>query len=263
MPTQAQITKVLTELYKYTPSTLLEMFELDFAPIEEYYNSITEPDPFPTNRRYRFHNSTNERAQDINLSGIDVVWQGITYEARPIEFSGLEITSAGQVPKPNLTIANLDRLLTEDIIEFAGMVNVKVLRKRTFVKFIDAVNFIGGTNPTADPNAYFPTDVFRIDRMSDMNAEKVTFELSPAWDVEGVQLPRRQVIANVCPWKYKSDPCNWVPVAGKYYNSNDYIVSTAGEDQCGKRLKSCKLRFGEKILPYGGFPSAGLYGEPL
>jgi phage-related protein len=30
-------------------------------------------------------------------------------------------------------------------------------------------------------------------------------------------------------------------------------------DQCGKRLDSCKLRFGEgAVLPYGGFPAAGL-----
>lgn len=31
-----------------------------------------------------------------------------------------------------------------------------------------------------------------------------------------------------------------------------------GQDQCGKRLSSCKLRFGTGALPFGGFPGANL-----
>jgi phage-related protein len=64
-------------------------------------------------------------------------------------------------------------------------------------------------NPTADPNAKFPDDVYVIDRMSEDIPGQITYELAPAWDVEGVQLPRRQVVANICPWVYKTDPCNW------------------------------------------------------
>ena len=64
-------------------------------------------------------------------------------------------------------------------------------------------------NPTADPNAKFPDDVYVIDRMSEEVPGQITYELAPAWDVEGVQLPRRQVVANICPWIYKQDPCTW------------------------------------------------------
>lgn len=286
-----------------------------------------------------------------------------------------------------------------------------------------AVGAVAG-NPTADPNAKFPEDVYVIDRMSEAVPGQITFELAPAWDVEGVMLPRRQIIANICPWSYKKDPCNWAyggiktatftsgssggdaviaatisgttmtvttltsgtirrrmtltggnVVAGtrvisqltgttggvgtyrvsfsqtatgitaattvgtntdiatksstgagtgvrftitvtaanasystavilvknpgsnysvpgevltidgtylggvsgtndlqvtvselinsKYYDANDQEVFTAAEDQCGKRLTSCKLRFGTRVLPFGGFPSAGLYGRPI
>jgi phage-related protein len=279
-------------------------------------------------------------------------------------------------------------------------------------------------NPTADPNAKFPDDVYVIDRMSEETPGQITYELAPAWDVEGVQIPRRQVVANVCPWVYKADPCNWAyngaktvtyssgsagapaviaatisgttmtvttltsgtirarmfltggsVVAGtrivsqltgttggigtykvslsqtatgitgatpvgtnkdvatkssslagrgirlsvtvtaasasystativvtapganysapgeiltidgtylggasgtndlivsvsqiitsQYFDQDDRIVLTAAEDRCGKRLTSCKLRFGTRALPFGGFPSAGLYGKPI
>jgi phage-related protein len=73
---------------------------------------------------------------------------------------------------------------------------------------------VGATagNPTADPNAKFPDDVYVIDRMSEEVPGQITYELAPAWDVEGVQLPRRQVVANICPWVYKEDPCSWKTV---------------------------------------------------
>ena len=40
---------------------------------------------------------------------------------------------------------------------------------------------------------------------------------------------------------------------------NDQSVGSAAQDVCGKRLSSCKARFGQFApLPYGSFPSIGL-----
>ena len=131
-----------------------------------------------------------------------------------------------------------------------------MIRKRTLAKYLDAVNFTAG-NPDADPNQAFMDDVFFIDRKATENKVLVEFELAVAFDVQGVQLPRRQIIQNVCPWKYKGPECGYVP--GGMYNSSDQPVSQADQDVCGKRLNSCKLRFGTYAeLPYGGFPAAGL-----
>ncbi len=52
-------------------------------------------------------------------------------------------------------------------------------------------------------------------------------------------------------------------ITSQYFDQDDRIVLTAAEDRCGKRLTSCKLRFGTRALPFGGFPSAGLYGKPI
>lgn len=123
---------------------------------------------------------------------------------------------------------------------------------------------IGATwsqNPNADPTAELPLDVFFVDRKAAENKVVVEFELAAAFDVAGVQLPRRVVAQNVCPWQYRVyDESSACPYAGtSYWDANDNPVASAGQDVCGKRLSSCKLRFGATgQLFFGGFPGAGL-----
>ena len=75
-----------------------------------------------------------------------------------------------------------------------------------------------------------------------------------AFDLSAVKLPRRQVIQNTCMWKYKGAECNYQGTS--YFNIMD-IGSDLSGDICGKRLSSCKLRFGAtNTLPFGGFPGA-------
>lgn len=113
-------------------------------------------------------------------------------------------------------------------------------------------------NPTADPSAEFPQDIFYIDRKSVETSEIVEFELAPAMDITGVMLPRRQIIQNICPWSYRGSECGYTGTT--YFDVTDVPVGSAGLDVCGKRLTSCKLRFGQYAeLPFGGFPVAGLF----
>jgi lambda family phage minor tail protein L len=45
-----------------------------------------------------------------------------------------------------------------------------------------------------------------------------------------------------------------------YFDANDQGVSTEAADVCGKRLSSCKARFGQTAeLPYGGYPGIGAF----
>lgn len=112
-------------------------------------------------------------------------------------------------------------------------------------------------NPTADPTAEFPTDIFFIDRKASETRDLVEFELASSFDVAGVQLPRRQIIQNVCPWRYRGTECGYSGTS--YFDANDAPVGTLAQDVCGKRLSSCKARFGaNNPLPFGSFPAAGL-----
>lgn len=110
---------------------------------------------------------------------------------------------------------------------------------------------------TADPTAEFADDVFVVDRKVSENREAVEFELTTSFDLGGIQLPRRQVIQNVCPWRYRGGECGYAGT--NYFTSSDVATAYVGQDVCGKRLSSCKLRFGAKSpLPFGGFPGADL-----
>jgi phage-related protein len=67
----------------------------------------------------------------------------------------------------------------------------------------------------ADPHAKFPDEIWYVDRKSNENRSVVEFELASKFDLVGVVLPRRQIIANVCQWRYRSAECGYTgpPVA--------------------------------------------------
>jgi phage-related protein len=115
---------------------------------------------------------------------------------------------------------------------------------------------LAGGNANADPSAGFPDDVFYVERKVAESRLAIEWALASAIDVEGVQLPGRQVIANVCTSVYRSAECSYA--GGAVATAEDIATGTLGLDVCGKRLTSCRMRFPQPAaLPYGGFPSAG------
>ena len=126
----------------------------------------------------------------------------------------------------------------------------KVTRIQTCKKFLDAVNFTGGTNATADPTAKFEDQIYYIDRVATENPQLVEFELASKLDRVNVALPRRQVM-EYCPWVYREEStCGYKGT--KYFDINNN-PTTEANDVCGKRYTSCTLRFPEGDLPFGGF----------
>jgi lambda family phage minor tail protein L len=227
---------ISADVQKLSPGPLVELYILDSTALGGDV--------------LRFHNGVNEL-------GNDVVFDGDTYTRFPVEATGFERSGTGAMPRPTLKVANITGLVGALTRELDGLVGAKLTRRRTFLQYLDAVNFEGGVNPSADPTAIFPDDVWFIDRKASEDATALAFELAAASDVEGVNLPRRQFTQNACPWKYRSAECGYAggPVADK----NDVPTSDADADQCGKRVTSCKLRFGATAeLPYGAFPACGL-----
>jgi lambda family phage minor tail protein L len=227
---------ITSEIQKLAPSSVIELFVLDLNLFGEGV--------------VRFHAGTNELRRQV-------VWQGNTYEPFPIQAEGFEFNGNGQVPRPKLKVANVTGSITALILSYQDLVGAKVTRKRTLLKYLDAVNFVSGANPTADATAEFADDVYFIDRKSRETRDVVEFELAASFDLEGVSLPRRQIVQNVCPWQYRGAECGYTGTA--YFNANDETVSSRAQDACGKRLVSCQKRFGANAeLPFGGFPAAGL-----
>ena len=74
-------------------------------------------------------------------------------------------------------------------------------RIRTLARYIDAVNFLNGTNPygTPDPTAEFPKEIYTVDRKSVENRDIVQFELAAIFDIAGVRAPQRQCTRTLFP----------------------------------------------------------------
>jgi len=227
---------LLSDIQKLEPGAIIELFVLDATLLGGAVN--------------RFHAGTNELTSAV-------VWQANTYQPFPVEADGFDKNSKGVIPRPTLRVANVNGLIGSLIQQFNDLVGAKITRKRTLVKYLDAANFTGGVNPTADPNEEFPDDVFFVNRKSVENKIAVEFELAAAWDVSGITLPLRQVVQNVCPWVYRSPECSYA--GGPVAKVDDTPTAIPEEDQCGKRIVSCKLRFGDfAVLPFGAFPGVGL-----
>tara|TARA_Y100000015_G_scaffold8868_2_gene8369 strand:- start:5080 stop:6117 length:1038 start_codon:yes stop_codon:yes gene_type:complete len=281
------ISSVYDELLKLAPSAVIELFELRLDSTLHGSSDV-----------YRWHAgmSRNDRNQDVN-----VVFDGNEYTRLPVKAEGFEYKGTGTLPRPTLTVSNLDSTMTV----LLALVNAttagndlggaEVRRIRTLKKYLDGINFRTETvaiaqggdtlttqggdtlnletvrNPSGvpDPNAQFPQERWFIDRKASETRDTVTFELASKFDLAGQKLPRRQVIANVCQWVYKSSECGYNPSVGpgktidgtnfRRFDVNNEGVTTDADDVCGKRIASCKCRFGDNAqLPFGSFPGAGL-----
>lgn len=112
---------IRAEIQSLAPSALLDFFVLDTTNL-------------PGGSVMRFHAGTNGLSQPV-------VWQGATYEPLPIEASGFDVTARGSLPRPKLKVANAAGFLSASVKSFGDFVGCKVTRKRTFAKYLDAVNF--------------------------------------------------------------------------------------------------------------------------
>lgn len=224
------------DIQSLNPSAIIEVFQIDLTALGD--------------TTYYFHAGTNQLQQNL-------VWQGQTYQAWPALAKGFDLSTSGASPRPKLVIGNSLGTITALCIAYQDCVGGKVTRKRTLLKYLDAVNFPGGVNASADPSAELPDDIFFINRKNSETNSAVEFDLAAAHDVAGVQLPGRQIIQNLCPWRYRGGECGYAGT--DYFNEQDVSVPSAGQDVCSKRLTGCKARFGEnEELPFGGFPGAGL-----
>jgi lambda family phage minor tail protein L len=242
---------ITSELQKVAPSAIIELFQLQLVSALHGSNDV-----------YRFHAGVNAKN-----NGGNVVWAGQTYTAMPIECEGFEYSGNGQLPRPTLRVANVLGTITTVLLAVNAitpgndLIGAKVTRRRTLARYLDAVNFPGNVNPygTPDPTAEFPEEIFFISRKAAETRDAVEFELAAAFDLQGVRAPKRQCIANVCSWVYRSTECGYTGT--NYFNDADQAVATAGLDVCGKRVSSCIKRFETTSLVPPNFSTAGTVSQ--
>jgi lambda family phage minor tail protein L len=236
---------IVSAVQEIAPGALIELFQLELNLAQHGINET---------QYFHAGFSTNNYQ--------DIVWNSQAYAAIPIEVEGFEYNGQGTLPRPKMRISNVLGSVTQLLMRLTkdydsdGLEGAKVTRIRTLGRFLDASNFAGG-NPTADPTAEFPREIYYVDRKSAENRNVVEFELASIFDMAGIRAPKRQCITR-CQWVYRGEGCGYGGI--NYFDASDVVVSNASQDVCGKRVSSCKARFGQYAeIPFGGFPGIGTY----
>lgn len=197
LPIVAELTKLAQT------SAIVELFELDLSPLS--VNGETEPSIF-------FHAGTNELSQPI-------VFLGRIYNPLPVRVKGFEFNSQGRPPRPSLAISNVGGWMSALLGTTEDLVGARVIRRRTYAKYLD------GMPDAAD--IQFPIDTYVVNQKVSEDRRMVELELVSSLDLDGVYLPRRQVTAGYCSWRYRGQGCLF---SGTYHVSDRLGTRTAGAD---------------------------------
>lgn len=228
---------IAAELQALNPSAKLEFFVID-ATAQGAAEVV------------RLHSGTNKLSQPV-------VWQGQTYNPADIDASGFEVRGDGPRPRPTLAVGDVFGALAALVRQHDELAGAKLTRKRTHARYLDAVNFPGGVNPSADPTAQYPDELWLFDRIRQRDGTVIVWELVSPIDLEDVLLPARQVRNTTCGSTYRSAECGYA--GGPVATVDDFATTSLALDECSRTVAGCKLRFGANAeLPIDIFPGAGL-----
>lgn len=230
------MSEMFQELLSSNPYAIIELFELHLD--QELHGSA---------EIVRFHAGVNQTSPVGNI-----YWQGQPYQALPIQAEGFEYSGTGQLPRPTIRVSNLlgsiSALLlgVNEITPGNDLTGAKVIRIRTLSRFLDPANFTGNVNPYGTPaNEEMPREVYYIDRKSAENREVVEFELASVFDLAGVRAPKRQVIANICQWKYRSAECGYTGT--NYFDEYDNALGATPATNFNSTAFGAQLTAGETL----------------
>jgi len=188
--------RIASGLLELEPTAIIELFLL-------YFNTVDNPNAF-----IAFHGGS------VYNKGI--VWQGIEYLPIPVETDGFEVNANGQLARPKMRISNKDYFATDLLLNNEDLQFAKVIRKRTFVKYLDDVNFDGG-NPwgEADASAELSNDTFVVGQKTAENKVFIELELTSPLDLENFEVNNRLIMSRYCSWHYRGNGCNYqgIPIA--------------------------------------------------
>jgi lambda family phage minor tail protein L len=187
-----------------------------------------------------------------------VVWNGQEFTPLNFESEGWEWAVNSALPRPRIKLSNVDNVVGGLTFAYGDLLGSTLTRIRTYAAFLD-----NGSSP--DPEQVLPKDIYTVDRKVHHDLVYIEWELVSVLDLENVLVQARQILSDACPHVYRywngssfvtsKSTCQY---AGSSYFDEYDKPTTPDKDKCGRKLTSCKLRFGENAqLPTWQFPSAG------
>ena len=186
------IASAYEELAKINPSAIIELFELRLD--STLHGAVT---------------FTAFMLGPMLTSDGNIVFNSQTYTRIPIKADGFEYRTPARCHVPRcrsaITTAYDHALLLLVNATTAGndLGGAEVRRIK------DAEESILDGESAADPNAQLATRALVYGSQGKRDTRQVTFELASKFDLAGQKIPKRQVIANVCQWKYRSSECSY------------------------------------------------------
>ena len=167
-----------------------------------------------------------------------IIFNGVSYAPFPILATKFGNDGTGKPVRPTLTASNINGYVSQLLLNNQNLIGAMFIRQRVFARFLDAANWTNGVNPwgTPNPTAAYPQEIWYVNRKVQENQQIVEWELASLFETDGLKLPRRQMMANVCAWKFR-DPltCGYsgVPLADK--NNIPFIGSFYGFSSLNNR----------------------------
>lgn len=231
---------VQAESMRFTPSTLVSLFTLNGTNIgmQEVFN---------------FCDMTSSSYQPI-------IFAGVTYAPFPILSTKFGYDGTGKPVRPSLTASNINGFVSQLLLNNQNLIGAMFIRQRVFARFLDAANWNNGVNPwgTPDPTAAYPQEIWYVNRKVQENQQIVEWELASLFETDGLKLPRRQILGNICGFKYR-DPntCGYSgpPLADK--NNTPFIGSFYGFSSLNNRgvwSPGSGYNAGDYVIIYSNIP---------
>jgi len=120
-------------------------------------------------------------------NGSSVSFGGTVYTALPIQATGFEGTTSGALPRPKVTISNVNKFLQPYLLAHQYFQGATFARVRTLDKYLDG-------HPNADSTQQLLPQYWYIDSLDSMTKQQITFSLVSPLDRPNVKLPRRQIL---------------------------------------------------------------------
>ena len=170
---------IVKDLQKQDPgSALVELFELELDSTTVYFHSGVEEDLSTVQFR--------EEGGTIR-----------TYTALPLQAKGFKSDPSATSARPTITFANVSDTFKTAISDYDALLGSTLIRRTTLQKYLV------GESGDSTPPVEFPKQIYLFDRITAQSKTAITFECATPYDLQGVTLPKRQVIANACPWLYQ------------------------------------------------------------
>ena len=192
---------VLKDLLKQDPgSAVISLYEIEFVKGSFAY----------------FHDGVDASLGSITMLDYDDNSVTRTYTPLPVQMEGFNKTAATKMPQPTISFANATSVFKTAVgsIDYEEMFGLRVIRRTTLRKFLKSE---GDTN---SPPIEYPRDVYLIDGLKQRTKDALVFQLQAPFDLQGILLPKRQVVPNRCPWIYQG--------ASEHTENPEYLRARSG-----------------------------------